>query len=92
MSDFTTNMTAFRRDDAMDRFLNAMKKLRVALIGDQPDVRAIKELEGLEEYQLADIGLCRSDLTLDGLATAAARRAREQRAIDRQCRTWREAA
>ena len=44
--------------------------------------RAIAELQPLEDYQLNDIGLCRSDLTPDGLAAAGMRRSARQHAID----------
>ncbi len=38
----------------------------------------VKELASFEDYQLADIGLCRSDLTPEGLTVAGMRRRLEQ--------------
>lgn len=49
---------------------------------DRKTARAIRQLSQLDDYGLSDIGLCRSDLTPDGLAEAAARRARRQAALD----------
>ncbi|MEM6465180.1 MAG: DUF1127 domain-containing protein [Pseudomonadota bacterium] len=43
----------------------------------------IAELRKMEDYELADIGLCRSDLTPVGLAIAAARRKAEQDLCER---------
>ncbi|MEM7717890.1 MAG: DUF1127 domain-containing protein [Pseudomonadota bacterium] len=40
--------------------------------------RAIAELRAMEDYELADIGLSRSDLTPDGLAVAGAKRKAKQ--------------
>ena len=48
---------------------------------------AVRELESFEDYQLADIGLTRSDLTVEGLATAGEKRAWLQSRIERM-ETW----
>lgn len=49
---------------------------------DRAVAAALAELSRFEDHQLADIGLCRSDLTAEGLATAGARRGRQQAQID----------
>jgi uncharacterized protein YjiS (DUF1127 family) len=49
---------------------------------DRAVAAALADLSRFEDHQLADIGLCRSDLTAEGLATAGARRARQQAQID----------
>lgn len=43
--------------------------------------RAIEELRRMSDRELADIGLSRSDLTLEGLQTAGAKRAFRQEAV-----------
>jgi hypothetical protein len=43
---------------------------------------ALKELASFEDYQLNDIGLCRSDLTPEGLTIAGMRRRLEQARMD----------
>lgn len=43
--------------------------------------RAIEELRGMSDHELADIGLSRSDLTLEGLAIAGSKRALRQEAV-----------
>lgn len=45
---------------------------------------AIRELKRMKDYELADIGLCRSDLTPDGLESAGARRSALQARIQRE--------
>jgi len=40
--------------------------------------RSIAELRAMADYELADIGLSRSDLTLEGLAIAGAKRKSKQ--------------
>ena len=49
---------------------------------ERKSARAIRQLSRLDDYGLSDIGLCRSDLTPECLADAAARRARRQAALD----------
>ena len=58
-------------------FRNGWSLLRASFRPDpaQRDLdRILRDLRGLEDYQLNDIGLCRSDLTSEGLTIAAARR------------------
>ncbi|MEM9271001.1 MAG: DUF1127 domain-containing protein [Pseudomonadota bacterium] len=45
--------------------------------------QVIAELRRMEDYELADIGLCRSDLTPVGLAIAAAKRKAAQDLCER---------
>ncbi|MEM6465483.1 MAG: DUF1127 domain-containing protein [Pseudomonadota bacterium] len=45
------------------------------------DYVALKELSCMSEEALADIGLCRSDLTLDGLTVASIKRSAAQSSI-----------
>lgn len=49
---------------------------------DRKAVEAIRQLSRFSDLELNDIGLCRSDLTPDGLAAAGARRSLRQAAID----------
>jgi len=42
----------------------------------------LKELASFEDYQLNDIGLCRADLTPEGLAIAGMRRRLKQARMD----------
>ncbi|MEL7114054.1 MAG: DUF1127 domain-containing protein [Pseudomonadota bacterium] len=55
------------------------------LLGWKPDnsweKRVLEELRRMSDRELADIGLSRSDLTLEGLAIAGTKRARRQDAI-----------
>ncbi|MEM9476251.1 MAG: DUF1127 domain-containing protein [Pseudomonadota bacterium] len=53
------------------------------------DYSAISELSRMSDHELADIGLSRSDLTLDGLAVAGAKRAISQEAISKEKSTGR---
>lgn len=46
--------------------------------------QTIRALNGLEDYQLEDMGLCRSELTPDGLSVAAARRAAAQDEVSKE--------
>ncbi|MEM1131165.1 MAG: DUF1127 domain-containing protein [Pseudomonadota bacterium] len=67
-----TELSAFRRMLDCDALANA-----------QSDTvyKALNELRDMPDYQLVDIGLSRSDLTPEGLATAGMRRRAKQRAI-----------
>ncbi|KRS19205.1 DUF1127 domain-containing protein [Roseovarius indicus] len=47
-------------------------------------VAALRELSTFEDHELSDIGLCRSDLTPEGLVLAGERRKTQQAAIDRE--------
>ena len=51
---------------------------------DREMARALKELAAFEDYQLHDIGLCRSDLTPEGLAVAGAWRSLKQAGLARE--------
>ena len=48
---------------------------------DQWERRVLDELRRMSNHELADIGLSRSDLTLEGLAIAGSKRARRQDAV-----------
>jgi hypothetical protein len=67
-------------------FAGFLGRFRTASASQTPADRsvaaALKKLSGFEDHQLADIGLCRSDLTPDGLAIAGARRSRRQAELD----------
>lgn len=56
---------------------------------DRRTARAIRTLSGMDERELNDIGLSRSDLTPEGLAEAGARRSREQASIAAEIATGR---
>lgn len=82
--------------DALKRFFSirndrAVKRLHTAMhsfIGELTDTgkerHAIKTLNRMSDYELADIGLSRSDLTSEGLAVAGAKRALKQDALERE--------
>ncbi|MEM1362077.1 MAG: DUF1127 domain-containing protein [Pseudomonadota bacterium] len=46
--------------------------------------RTLDELTKMSDYELADIGLCRSDLSIEGLTIVASKRALEQDAVARE--------
>lgn len=49
---------------------------------DRSNAEAIRELSRFEDHELNDIGLCRSDLTPEGLAIAGNKRSLRQAAMD----------
>jgi hypothetical protein len=49
---------------------------------DRRIAQALGQLSQFDDRELSDVGLCRSDLTPDGLAAAGARRRARQAAID----------
>ncbi|WP_305985161.1 DUF1127 domain-containing protein [Roseibium sp. MMSF_3544] len=82
--------------DALKRFFrlriaSPVQRLRTAtdsVVEELADIgkerHAIKTLSQMSDYELADIGLSRSDLTSEGLAVAGAKRALKQDSLVRE--------
>lgn len=80
---FEANATgASRRWTSLFDFLRRLTEPSATSAGDRQIARAIGQLSQFDDRELTDIGLCRSDLTPDGLAVAGARRRQRQLAID----------
>lgn len=62
----------------------AVQRLRTATHSIGKERHALKELSRMSDYELADIGLSRSDLTFEGLAVAGVKRALKQDAVARE--------
>ncbi|WP_160314553.1 DUF1127 domain-containing protein [Candidatus Rhodobacter oscarellae] len=84
---FVTSDTVSKLQNAWDKIFQAWNACRdIAKESTEAgrEWRAIAELRSLQDYELADIGLCRSDLTPGGLEIAGARRAARQALIDQE--------
>lgn len=78
-------------DRAVQRLRSAMHSFIEDLTDNGKERHAIKTLSRMSDYELADVGLSRSDLTAEGLAVAGAKRALKQDALEREI-AWTRAA
>lgn len=75
---------SIRNDRAVQRLRSAMRSFIEELTDTGKERHAIKTLSRMSDYELADIGLSRSDLTSEGLAISGAKRALKQDALVRE--------
>lgn len=72
---------SIRNNRVVKRLHTAMHFFIEELTDTGKERHAIKTLSRMSDYELADIGLSRSDLTSEGLAVAGAKRALKQDAL-----------
>lgn len=78
------NVFASWTGPAFRRMRDAILSVFRGITDDRRNRLVFRELNRMSDYELADIGLSRSDLTLDGLAIAGSKRARKQDAVAKE--------